>query len=109
MKQKMRIISTLIAIPIATASFAFFQTPKPWPVPEKNSKMANPVKSDDASLKTGKAVWSKDCASCHGKAGKGDGTKAAGLKTHPGDFTQASVQGQTDGALFYKITEGRDD
>jgi cytochrome c553 len=89
MKQKMKIVSMLIAIPIATASYAFFQAaPKPWPVPDKNSNMANPVKSDDASLKTGKAVWSKDCASCHGKTGKGDGTKAKGLKTHAGDLHQ---------------------
>ena len=110
MKQKMKIVSMLIAIPIATASYAFFQaTPKPWPVPDKNSKMANPVKSDDASLKTGKAVWSKDCASCHGKTGKGDGTKAKGLKTQAGDFTSATTQDQTDGALYYKIVEGRED
>ena len=108
MKSKMMIISMVIVIFIAATSFTFFQ-PKPWPVPDKNSKMANPVKSDEASLKTGKAVWSKDCASCHGKSGKGDGTKAGGLKTHPGDFTEATVQSETDGAWFYKIVEGRED
>ena len=108
MKSKMMIICTLTATFIAATSFTFFQ-PKPWPVPDKNSKMPNPVKSDDASLKTGKAVWSKDCASCHGKTGKGDGSKSKGLKTHPGDFTSSAVQSQTDGALFYKINEGRED
>jgi mono/diheme cytochrome c family protein len=109
MNPKMMIISMLIVIAIGAASFTFLQEPKPWPVPDKNAKMANPVKSDDASLKTGKAVWAKDCASCHGKSGLGDGSKSKGLKTHPGDFSKASVQGQSDGALFYKISTGRED
>ena len=108
MKSKMMIIGMLIAISIAATSFTFFQ-PKPWPVPDKNSKMPNPVKADDASLKTGKEVWSKHCASCHGKTGKGDGSKSKGLKTPAGDFTSPTVQSQTDGAFFYKINEGRED
>jgi len=109
MKSKMVSVILLIAIFIAAASFTFFQEPKPWPVPDKYNKMANPVKADDASAKAGKAIWAKHCQSCHGKTGKGDGTKSAELKTHPGDFTQASTQEETDGALFYKTIEGRED
>src|SRR5436190_16292331 len=109
MKSKMMRAISLVTIFIAAASFTLFQTQKPWPVPDKDNKMANPVKSDDESLKNGKAIWGKQCQSCHGKTGKGDGTKSAGLKTHPGDFTAASVQAQTDGALFYKISAGRED
>jgi hypothetical protein len=39
----------------------------------------------------------------------GDGTKAAQLKTQPNDLTVASFQSQSDGALFYKTEEGRED
>jgi mono/diheme cytochrome c family protein len=39
----------------------------------------------------------------------GDGSKAAQLKTEPGDFSQSETQAQTDGELFYKTAEGRDD
>ena len=39
----------------------------------------------------------------------GDGSKAAQLKTEAGDFSKSIVQNQTDGELFYKISEGRDD
>jgi len=101
----------LLTVTVITSGFTkFFQAdPKPWPVPEKNAKMANPVKSDDESLKTGKEVWAKHCQSCHGKTGKGDGSKAAQLKTEPGDFTKADFQKQTDGAIYYKVAEGRDD
>ena len=31
------------------------------------------------------------------------------LKTEPRDFSKAIVQDQTDGALFFKISEGRKD
>jgi len=43
------------------------------------------------------------------KKGLGDGSKAAQLKTTPQDMTLSACQSQSDGALFYKISEGRDD
>ena len=87
-------------------SFTYYQA-KPWAVPEKNAKMANPVKSNAESVKLGKEVWNKHCSTCHGKAGAGDGTKAGSLETAMEDMSGASVQGLSDGALYYKITEGR--
>ncbi len=81
----------------------------PWPVPDNYKNMKNPVASNAESLATGKSLWATHCKSCHGTKGLGDGPKAAQLKTESGDFSKASVQAQTDGALFYKTTEGRDD
>ena len=98
----------LLIIFVGGASFKMFGT-DPWVVPEKYNKMANPVKPDAESLATGKELWAKHCQSCHGKTGKGDGSKAAQLKTVPEDMTKAELQKQTDGALFYKSSEGRDD
>jgi mono/diheme cytochrome c family protein len=86
-----------------------FQDKKPWTVPDKYLKMANPNADNAGSVKEGKEVWVKHCQSCHGKSGKGDGTKAAQLKTEPGNFSLPETQKQTDGSLFYKISEGRDD
>jgi mono/diheme cytochrome c family protein len=54
----------------------------------------------------GKALYAKQCSSCHGKKGLGDGSKAPDLK---GDFSSATAQKQTDGEIFYKMTEGRED
>ena len=82
---------------------------EPWPVPDKYKNMKNPVASDAESLKTGKSLWATHCKSCHGTKGLGDGPKAAQLKTESGNFSKADVQAQSDGALFYKTTEGRDD
>jgi mono/diheme cytochrome c family protein len=89
-------------------SFTYYQA-KPWAVPDKNAKMANPVKSDAETIKVGKEIWNKHCASCHGKTGAGDGSKAAQLKTAMEDMSTAAVQGQTDGTLYYKMSEGRDE
>ena len=80
-----------------------------WEVPDDANKMVNPVEIDDEGLDIGKGLYTKHCKSCHGKEGLGDGTKAAELDTPAGDFSTEEFQAQTDGALFYKTTEGRDD
>lgn len=101
---------------LTTGLFFFFlvgaftiKQAKPWPVPDNYKSMKNPLAGDAASVNDGKALYSTHCKSCHGNKGLGDGSKAAQLKTEPGDFSNAAFQGQSDGALFYKTSEGRDD
>lgn len=83
--------------------------PKPWVVPANFKSMKNPIATSDASTKAGQAIYTKNCASCHGKAGLGDGVKARALKEFPGDFSKADFQGQTDGEHFCKTKNGRDE
>jgi mono/diheme cytochrome c family protein len=98
------------AVAMTVTCFAFRPADKkPWNAPAGDAAKANPIKTSPASVSAGKELWEKKCASCHGKAGLGDGTKASELKTEPGDFSKAAFQGQSDGTLFYKISEGRDD
>ncbi|MBL7747725.1 MAG: c-type cytochrome [Chitinophagaceae bacterium] len=82
---------------------------EPWPVPDAYKNKVNPLKGNAESLVTGKALYNQHCKSCHGAKGKGDGPKAAQLDTDCGDFTKASFQAQTDGALYYKTEKGRKD
>jgi len=82
---------------------------EPWPVPAKYENMKNPVKADKESLSIGKSLYNKHCKSCHGKEGLGDGPKADELDTPSGDFSAEEFHAQSDGALFYKTLEGRDD
>jgi len=82
---------------------------KPWPVPDNYKNMKNPVASNTESIANGKTLYATHCKSCHGSKGLGDGSKAAQLKTEPGDFSTANFQSQSDGSIFYKTTEGRDD
>lgn len=81
---------------------------KPWNAPAAAASKANPQKGAE-SISNGKALYAKHCQSCHGKTGLGDGTKASELKTEPGDFSKADFHSQSDGSIYYKISEGRDD
>ncbi len=109
MKRKLTLAISILTVSIMSFAFTGIQQSKPWPVPDKNAKMANPVKSDKESISAGKALWNLHCASCHGKTGLGDGSKAAQLKTQPQDLTKGAAQTQSDGSLFYKISAGRED
>lgn len=108
MKKYISIMFTVIFVTVLMA-FVPRTTNDPWPVPDKYKNMPNPVKSDATSIATGKELYTQHCKSCHGTKGKGDGPKAAQLDTESGDFTKPAFQSQTDGAIFYKTTEGRKD
>ena len=100
---------TALVICSMTSGFKPLPDKKPWPVPDNYKNMKNPVASNAESIADGKTLYSTHCKSCHGAKGLGDGNKAAQLKTEPGDFSKADFQSQTDGAIFYKTSEGRDD
>lgn len=109
----MKKIIVILAIAMGLTGISFTvmnnQEKKPWPVPDSYKKMKNAVVCSPATIAEGKALWNTHCKSCHGTKGLGDGSKAAQLKTEPGDFSKADFQSQTDGAIFYKTSEGRDD
>jgi mono/diheme cytochrome c family protein len=44
---------------------------------------------------------------CHGPSGKGDGPGGAALEKKPADLGARIRSGETDGTLFWKISEGR--
>lgn len=110
MKSKFFITTALLIAGVTTfTAINGFEPKKPWIAPDKFVKMKNPVASNAESLKTGKDLWIRNCQSCHGKTGQGDGTKAAQLKTETGNLTTPEDQKQSDGSLFYKASEGRGD
>jgi mono/diheme cytochrome c family protein len=109
MKRKLMLFIAAFTVSVMSFAFTIIQEPKPWPVPDKSAKTPNPVKSNSESIAAGKALWNLHCSSCHGKKGLGDGSKAAQLKTTPQDMSKGDFQAQSDGALFYKISEGRGD
>jgi mono/diheme cytochrome c family protein len=100
----------LLAFMFSLSAFVYQgKEAKPWIVPDADQQKKNPSKPTKESIETGRDIYGKYCKSCHGKMGEGDGPKAEQLKTELIDFTQSKFQSQTDGALFYKITHGRDE
>jgi mono/diheme cytochrome c family protein len=96
---------TLIVISAATAVAAAALAAEEWTAPARAAAKKNPVAADAASIGRGKTVYTAECASCHGNSGKGDGPSAKDLEKSPGDMTK--LGSQSDGALFWKITEGK--
>jgi|WetSurMetagenome_2_1015567.scaffolds.fasta_scaffold75142_2 mono/diheme cytochrome c family protein len=78
-----------------------------WVAPPTADKKINPVAVNAQSIAAGKALFTKSCESCHGKKGKGDGPKSVDIDKKVGDYTTADFAKQSDGAIFWKITEGR--
>ena len=113
MKTTQKILTVLVTMVIALffiAGNSYSQAKKPWDIPAAAKSVKSPVNLKDANvISNGKDLWAKNCKSCHGSKGLGDGPKAASLKTNPGDFTAAAFQGQTDGELFFETSKGRDE
>jgi mono/diheme cytochrome c family protein len=59
---------------------------------------ADTAAGQDAASVNGQAVYSANCATCHGEAGRGDGPAAVGLEPPPADLTDG-VWVTGDGSL----------
>jgi mono/diheme cytochrome c family protein len=79
-----------------------------WNIPEEAKLRQNPIQPSAQALDAARAAYSDHCERCHGKTGKGDGADSTKFSTSPGDLTDNSrMSAQSDGELFYKISEGR--
>ncbi len=104
-RKKLFTVSLLLLTAIMGSAFLYQQ--KEWKAPASADAKKNPLTTDATTIAAGKTVYVKECQSCHGKKGKGDGPSAKDLDIPAGDFTKAITQSQSDGALFWKISEGR--
>lgn len=101
MKNRLLVIATVMITAVSVAIAA----EEEWKAPARAAAKKNPVATDAPSIGRGKAIYTAECASCHGNSGKGDGPAAKDLEKTPGDMTK--LRGQSDGALFWKLTEGK--
>jgi mono/diheme cytochrome c family protein len=80
---------------------------KTWAAPKEADNVKNPLAGNTEILQYAKVIYTTYCGPCHGSKGKGDGVAAAGLAKKPADHSSDYVQKQTDGAIYWMITEGR--
>jgi len=78
-----------------------------WIAPKEAADMKNPLSGNSSVLADAKALYIGYCGPCHGDKGRGDGPAAPGLNPKPADHTSGIVQSETDGSLFWKLSEGR--
>ena len=74
-----------------------------WKAPAEAKATKNPEKGTDV----GKKSVETNCVPCHGPSGKGDGPAAAALNPKPANWTSDKVKKESDGELFWKISNGR--
>jgi len=92
---------------IATAVIIMLVLPvqgQEWLVPEDLAALSNPSEYSLENVKQGKAIYTKNCLSCHGDPGKNN---PLALVPMPVDMASEKMQANSEGALFYKITNGK--
>lgn len=80
-----------------------------WTAPLEAKTIKNPVAKIDrmVSAKKGKRIFKTRCMICHGDQGLGNGAGGKALNPKPQNLTSITVQSQTDGELFWKVSKGR--
>ncbi len=97
----------IVGLALLLTEAAFAQSKGPWAAPESANAIKNPFTGNADATKKGKKLYNQLCNICHGDQGKGDGMAGAALTPKPADLTSDKVQSQTDGAIYWKITNGR--
>ncbi|PYL62741.1 MAG: cytochrome c class I [Verrucomicrobia bacterium] len=105
--KQLAILTVLLGSALIALSIGEPESKEKWVAPAAEAGKKNPVAANESSLAAGQKVYLQRCAGCHGKTGKGDGPDAADLGIHPAKLSDAAVQQQTDGELFWKITVGK--
>jgi len=91
----------LLIAPVVLAQNLHYQQDPSWRVPMEAVEKKNPLAERLELAAGGRKLFTRNCVECHGKSGEGL-KKAA-------DLQLPTVQGQSDGALFWKITNGNPD
>jgi hypothetical protein len=85
--------------------FCFHSFAENWNIPAASSAKNSYIQFTVATAKEGEAIFTQNCASCHGNPGKGNGLKS--FNPAPPDLAGTVTQKRTDGDLFYIITTGK--
>lgn len=96
------IVSALILLSNKT-----FSQDNNWIAPKSSNDLINPFKGNEGATTEGKHIYDQMCAVCHGTSGKGNGVAGVSLNPKPANFLALSVIDETDGAIFWKLTEGK--
>jgi mono/diheme cytochrome c family protein len=108
MKRCVIIAGAVVGLLAAAALGGQAEAQGTWECPKEASAKVNPIPYTPQAVAAGKQVAeAKACTTCHGRDGTGNGPGAAGLNPKPANWTEAAAQEDTDGCLFWKITEGR--
>lgn len=78
-----------------------------WIAPAFSNNVKNPFVGNARATAEGKEIYNQMCVLCHGLKGKGNGQAGLSLEKKPANFLALKVINQTDGNIFWKITNGK--
>jgi len=78
-----------------------------WIAPANSNSLKNPFVGNTKATAEGKTIYNQMCVLCHGLQGKGNGEAGLSLEKKPANFLALKVINQTDGNIFWKITNGK--
>ncbi|WP_138479074.1 c-type cytochrome [Dyadobacter bucti] len=84
-----------------------YHSQEPWKAPAWADTLKSPYHEEPLTLAQGEELFTLYCASCHGDAGYGDGAAGGALGQKPANFHDTLVKNQSDGSLFWKMSNGR--
>jgi len=79
----------------------------PWNAPASAAAKKNPLAGKADAVAAGKQIFTTTCVPCHGSSGRGDGPAAVALNPKPANYTTSAISAESDGSLFWKLSEGR--
>ena len=77
-----------------------------WTAPQWADTLKSPYHDEPLTLANGEELFGLYCASCHGESGYGDGAAGGALGQKPANFHDSLVKKQSNGSLFWKISNG---
>ena len=80
-----------------------YQQDPAWRAPTDAAGRVNPLAQKPEAAAGGRKLFQRNCVECHGEDGSGI------AKKHAADLQLPIVQVQTDGTLFWKVTNGNPD
>ncbi|MBL7923879.1 MAG: cytochrome c [Bacteroidia bacterium] len=80
---------------------------EPWLAPAEADSLRNPQGCEKGDMAAGRKIFEKICWTCHGFDGSGNGPAALNMKQKPANLAHEKTQNQSDGALYWKISNGR--
>ncbi|REH01023.1 c-type cytochrome [Flavobacterium aquicola] len=105
MKAEFRFL-TVFALLIVSGTTSIAQEIS-WSAPEYSSSLTNPFVGNKKAANEGKVIFDQMCVLCHGNNGQGNGEAGQSLSPQPANLVALNVKNQSDGAIFWKITNGR--
>jgi mono/diheme cytochrome c family protein len=78
-----------------------------WIAPAWADTIKNTLALNAENISKGEELYNMYCFSCHGDTGYGDGPAGGSMGIRPANFHDQNVIKQKDGALFWKLTNGK--